>query len=441
MEVTKLNKVLILSFYFPPDNAIGGQRPYAFAKYLSDYNWTPIVITANKNIENDRSEIDYDFQIFDTKYIDPANKYKKLMGKDPQDNIVDSNSISKKNDKSLEIYKYIRDFLLYPDRAKGWNEKHIFDIISDILKKEKIKFIISTGPPQSSHILAYKIYKKFDIPYILDFRDLWYLNPYRYENNIILKYLDKIIEKKVVDSSNAIITVSKTWSNWLKKCYPNKKINCIRNGYDLEEFSKLNKKAKPENKKPPIIITYAGSLYDGKRNIEPLFQALKSLKEKKYFKKNELKFVFFGSEINLVVELVNKYSLEMNVEIKGYKNRNVVLNYLNNKTDILLFLNWDNKKEKGTIAGKLYEYFAINKPILGIGYKFGEASDLINKYSQGEFFSSSEVLGIEDYLKKWLNKENGIELEQNDLSKYVKQFDRKKQVKKLSIFLNKLLNK
>ena len=48
-------------------------------------------------------------------------------------------------------------------------------------------------------------------------------------------------------------------------------------------------------------------------------------------------------------------------------------------SDVLLLISWDNEKEKMFIPGKIYEYFALKKPVLSIGYKEGSLKDLIEE--------------------------------------------------------------
>ncbi|MBK7447140.1 MAG: hypothetical protein IPJ45_14225 [Ignavibacteria bacterium] len=46
-----MNKVLIISYYFPPMGMGGVQRTLKFAKYVKDYGWESVVVTDNpKNI-------------------------------------------------------------------------------------------------------------------------------------------------------------------------------------------------------------------------------------------------------------------------------------------------------------------------------------------------------------------------------------------------------
>ena len=40
-------KLLLIAYFFPPFNTVGAIRAAKFAKYLPEYGWEPIVLTAN----------------------------------------------------------------------------------------------------------------------------------------------------------------------------------------------------------------------------------------------------------------------------------------------------------------------------------------------------------------------------------------------------------
>ena len=42
-----MKKVLIISYYWPPSGGSGVQRWLKHVKYLREYNWEPIVFTAD----------------------------------------------------------------------------------------------------------------------------------------------------------------------------------------------------------------------------------------------------------------------------------------------------------------------------------------------------------------------------------------------------------
>ena len=45
MNTRNGQRVLIITYHFPPDSAMGAVRPAKFAKYLPDFGWEPVVYT------------------------------------------------------------------------------------------------------------------------------------------------------------------------------------------------------------------------------------------------------------------------------------------------------------------------------------------------------------------------------------------------------------
>ena len=53
-----MKKILIISYYWPPNTGSGVQRWLKFSKYLVDLNWLPIIVTPkNPYIELKDSEL------------------------------------------------------------------------------------------------------------------------------------------------------------------------------------------------------------------------------------------------------------------------------------------------------------------------------------------------------------------------------------------------
>jgi hypothetical protein len=43
-----MEKVLIITYHFPPDAAVGAIRPVKFAKFLPEFGWEPIIYTVKE---------------------------------------------------------------------------------------------------------------------------------------------------------------------------------------------------------------------------------------------------------------------------------------------------------------------------------------------------------------------------------------------------------
>src|SRR5687767_7267789 len=80
-----MNKVLILTYYWPPSGGAGVQRWLKFVKYLQDFGWEPIVYTAQNGEmpEIDPSlekDVPKNITILKTPIWEPYNAYKTFIG-------------------------------------------------------------------------------------------------------------------------------------------------------------------------------------------------------------------------------------------------------------------------------------------------------------------------------------------------------------------------
>ena len=97
---------------------------------------------------------------------------------------------------------------------------------------------------------------------------------------------------------------------------------------------------------------------------------------------------FYGDSTNLE-EIAGKFDLLSILNIGGkIAHEEVLKKQLD--SDVLLLISWNDEKEKMFIPGKIYEYFALGKPVLSIGYKEGSLKDLIDQTKVGYHVSTLE---------------------------------------------------
>ncbi|MBX7076269.1 MAG: glycosyl transferase GT4 family protein [Methanobacteriaceae archaeon] len=379
-----MKKVLLIAFYFNQTNEIASKRLRALAKYLPQYGWEPIVIVpdlGNLNMEG------INCNVVQTPYIDMMDKW---MGKnksnlsdesEKQETIIkDSTSVN--NQVLSKIVSIAGEIFAYPDGMKYWY-KPTMEAASKIIEEENIDAIITSSWPVTSHKIGKDLKIKYQIPWIADLRDLWNMNPY-ISHTHIRTYFEKRLEIKTFEQANVLTTTTPLAAETLSKLHPNNIIVPILSGFDPDDFKKLNITKTVTNDK--LNLTYAGSLYQGKRDPTILFKALKELIDEGLIDSNKIKLNFYGETGNLK-ELKTKYELNDIVNIGGFLPHDDVLMKQAN-SDVLLLISWNNPKEKMFIPGKVYEYLALKRPVLSIGYQEGSLKNLIEDTKMGAHVSN-----------------------------------------------------
>jgi len=70
------------------------------------------------------------------------------------------------------------------------------------------------------------------------------------------------------------------------------------------------------------------------------------------------------------------------------------------RADILLLMQWNNPREQGNVPGKLFEYLAIRRPILGLGIEDGVPATIIGERGAGLYCNDPERIAA--HLRQWI---------------------------------------
>lgn len=392
-----IKKVLIITYYFPPRPGVASLRLRGLAKYLPEFGWEPVILTAALPEVPDKQ-----FQVIQTPYPgDVSALLKKKLHLQTDKGFQEQVGIPlaiRGGRKSLttSIITFIKEIVVYPDEQKNWFPFAV-ETGEKIMKENNFKAIISSSGPVTSHLIAKELKRRFNVSWVADLRDLWTQNHY-YPYGVIRKWFERRLEINTLSWANALVTVSKPAAEKLQSSHNNKSVFAIPNGFDLDEIS-----VEPLTKQ--FTITYTGQLYQGKRNPELLLRAISELITQKLIDRNKIKIRFFGPTQYWLEQDIKKYNLGGIVKQYGVISRKVVLKK-QRESQILLLLNWDDPEERGVYTGKIFEYLAAKRPILAIGGPKGVVSELLTETNSGFHSSNLENLKIfvmkcyEDYEKK-----------------------------------------
>ncbi len=405
-----MKKVLMIAYYFPPIGGPGVQRTLGYVRYLREFGWEPLILTVDKST---RCNI----------------KDESLLKEIPEGIKIEQTS-----------HKYfpwgIRAVLhKIPDEFSGWLPFTYLKAL-EIMKKNNYDVIYTTGPPQTAHLIGYLLKKKTGKPLVVDFRDEWTQNPFS-KYGFFYRDINQWLEKKVLQSADAIISVSEGITKGLKTLINDEKnkFHTITNGYDGSDFSSYKPKETYSDK---FKITYIGSFYggypSGSRYPHLFFKIIGELLKENKINKNDLKIVKVGD-----MERIDPEIPEENIEHVGYVPHNEVFKYLEN-TAVLLLVVQTKKGMELAYTGKIFEYINSKKPILALVPEEGVAADLIRKTNTGIVVNPDDVEGITkailDLYNKWKNKDLKIEPNMD----IIKEYDRKNLTKKLAQIFDELIN-
>jgi len=414
-------KVLIITYYWPPSGGAGVQRWVKFVKYLPDFGFEPIVLTVDPQYASypviDDSlvdEIPQNLKVYHTKSNEPFKFYKKVSGKS---DIPHAGFANESEAGPMQKFsRFIRGNLFIPDARKGWN-KFAYKKAIQLIAEHQIDTVITTSPPHSTQLIGLKLKTKLNIKWVADIRDPW-TDIYYYDqlyHTALAKKIDKDFERKVLTNADQILVVSDAIKNQFLAKSPSlteNKFNIIPNGYDEDDFSG-HQIADAER----FIITYTGTLA-ANYSIGTFLKAVEKLSEELQEKKIALRFVGVLAE-NYKQQIENT-SLGKITEFVGHVDHKASIQYLLKSTILFLAIP-DVVNNEGILTGKLFEYLAAKKPILGVGPVKGDAARIIVACNAGEIFDYDDQDSIYNYLKdlhsKWI-KQGNVDLQHNNYQDY-----------------------
>jgi glycosyltransferase involved in cell wall biosynthesis len=322
------------------------------------------------------------------------------------------------------VLLWIRGNLFIPDARKFWIKPSV-NFLMDVIEKENIGTVITTGPPHSLHLIGLELKKSTKIRWITDFRDPWTSIGYHKKLKLTKasQAKHKQLEHLVLNEANKIIVTSNTTGKEFSKI-TQKPITVITNGYD-------SNKDGPVALDVDFTISHIGSLLTG-RNPLNLWKALSELiYEYPDFKKC-FKLQLAGVISSDVLESIYFYGLQPYTHLLGYLSHDEALQY-QKKSQVLLLIEIDAEETQGIIPGKVFEYMASKRPILGVGPAHWEVADLIAESNTGKAYTYLQFNELKSTLLQWFQE---YKKEQLALPKaIVEQYHRRELTAKLSKYL------
>jgi glycosyltransferase involved in cell wall biosynthesis len=458
-----MKNILFFSYLFPPLGGAGIQRSYSFVKYLPQFGFNPIVVTA-----------------------DPASEGKLIVNnslKEDLENIKIVNIPVTPIDlfkKRLFMKSIVKILPLCHIDARWWLTSAI-QTCTQVVKNEKIDIVYITASPFLASKIGIILLKKYNLPWLLDLRDPWAIDDIK-EYTTFLHYMaEKKLMKKACHSATAVIMNTPAAQKELLSTFPTlppKKILCITNGFDDDLIKpKYSNYSKPPNS--PLSIIYCGhfmtsiaievdtksrqkySIRSKKteykfKNIfkyrpgspdllcrSPfyLMNAIRNLIENKRITRTTLKITFVGNLSTHDHELIKQFGLEDIVHFKNYTSYKESIE-LYRKADVLLITQHKPSKGKAllSIPGKTYDLIGMGKRILALVPE-GDAKNILTKSGIAVICEPDCISDIEDGILKFVTISDN---ESNEIFKpdwnYIEQFSRKKLTQKLSEVLSYALS-
>lgn len=404
------NKLLCIAYAFPPILRSGTHRTLGFIRELDALGWDTTVLTVEPKDELlDESlleRIPASTRIVRTPWVDTIQWVKSMGGlkeisatngtapgsrngathkTEPFDPLLFSD---KETPRSLR--DWISRWLMTPDSRVGWIKPAV-RAGCQIVQQIQPDAIYSTSPYMSAHLIALKIKKQCQLPWVADFRDPWRGNPFRNLVYRSVNWWDDRCEQRVLREADRIVCCTPTMTDQLRRRRPfvANKCTTILNAFDPDALDTIEpRRILPRSR---VILTHCGNFY-GPRSPTVWFRALKLLRERSPEEAEKLLFLQMGDDSyrgKPIMEWAKAYDVQKMVKvIKPQSHRDMLA--LLKGSDALVLSAASGTGAELQIPNKLYEYLMVKKPILATCVKASPIRDILEDARAEAYVCESE---------------------------------------------------
>ena len=422
-----MKRVLIISYYWPPTGGSGVQRWVKFAKYLPSEGWQPVIYTPEnpEQLAVDESlaaEVPEDAEIVKTRIIEPYELYKRVLRRSGHSKeAVEVNPVNAQNKSLLQkAAMWIRGNLFRPDPRCLWIGPSV-RFLKKYLAEHPVDLIVSTGPPQSMHMIGLRLSRETGLPWIADFRDPW-TKIFYFKHLSMTSATEKWhrkMEKKVLDEASAVVAVSPLVQQEFQEM-TDTPVELITNGFDECDFSSEQCTEAYGGASEEFIITHTG-LFAADGNPTVLWDVLaEKCRTDEIFKKL-LRIKLIGKTDDQILKALTDRGLEDSMINMGYQPHSVAVEQQRQASLLILPLRKE-PEYKAVLPGKLFEYLASQRPILGIGQPDGAMAMIVNETRTGTVIDWEDRKGLTQYIEQCWERhlEGRLSTEGADLSRFTR---------------------
>lgn len=349
--------VLMIAFHVPPAAMGSGHlRTLGFARYLPEFGWDPIVLSARALAYPRTAPITPDAIpegcVIHRALAFDARRHFGINGKYP-------------------------GFLAQPDRWSSWWPAAVAQGLR-LIRRHQVRAIWSTYPIMTAHCVARTLSGVAKLPWIADFRDP-VTSSVEAENPFSVASQRRWEGRVLRSASRAVFTTPGALLDYAEH-YPEVgrggRLSVIGNGYDEAAFVDLPT-APPRRDGRPLMLLHSGLLYPEGRDPVPFFSALARLKAAGLAGPARFKVMLRASgwEARYQQEIDRLGITDIVTLAPPVGNREALIEQAT-ADGLLLF---QGGKFDRQIPAKVYEYLRIGRPIFALVGPEGDTASVLRE--------------------------------------------------------------
>jgi glycosyltransferase involved in cell wall biosynthesis len=431
-------RVLLLAYMFPPIVDGGGFRPFAFARYLPEFGYEPIVLT-----RPDSGDLPLDARQLEklppsvrvervaTGFADGWTEHfrRRLLWLRPLEAVL--------NKPRGWIAEAVAWRAAHRDQLDQWETAWMRPAVErglHLIRQFRPDVLLATAPPFETLKAALILHERTGVPFVADFRDPWTYGVLWNPANARRARLETAWEARVVAGAARVLVVTPSMQRHMADTYPDAagKIELLMNGY--EELPEIEMTPSPNR----FVLSYVGAIME--RRLPPvLFEALRRLRASH-------PEAAADARVQLVGHNHCRYSLPDRIRTEGLSDMVEWVGAVNQEqaralmrsSQVLLHI---ETTAEYAVSGKLFEYLAARRPILGMTLPGSDDEGFLHQSGAGSnvgFDDADRIASaIAERWEAW--REHRLVSTVNET--WLKQFHRREQTRTLAHVLDSVASR
>jgi glycosyltransferase involved in cell wall biosynthesis len=380
--------VLMIAFHYPPCRGSSGiQRTLSFSRYLAEYGWSPIILSASPHAY--------------------ANQGPDQL-RDIPDSVPVHRAFALDTARHLSLRGRYISWTSLPDRWVSW----CLDAVPAglrLIRRYRPDVIWSTYPIATAHLIALALHRFSGIPWVADFRDpMTEVDPVTGQNHPPdprLWRVRRFIESRTVRACTRAVLVTQSSRRLHADRYtdlPDSHWAVVSNGFDEQAFTGAANLRPSNALNRPLVLLHSGVLYPTPdRDPTAFFTALAKLRFSGQISSASLRVVLRASgHDDRYRQQVRDLGIDDLVSLEPPISYRDALAEMLAADGLLVFQGYTSNP---AIPAKLYEYLRAQRPILAMVDSEGDTAATLRKSAVGRVVPLESVEQIEAGLLAFLD--------------------------------------
>ena len=350
-----MNSVVIIAPFFEHDGHVGNHRVARFVRWLSARDVQVVVVRAGSAARRESKAWGEVITV-----ADRLGLYRDVA---PGASIAAAPAPARKPNR---LRRFVAYAVFNPDPGVVWAR----DVVRDAGVRDcarAARFVLSSSPPESSHVASWRLARASDVPLVIDMRDGWLDEPLKplLRASSLQRWREGRMERRILRDAATILVTSSVWRDMLVDRLPevSARTCVLTNGYPpVELLPALNGAATLPSR---MTLVHAGRFSGSSLSrtvsalLAPIHRSLSSTSA-------PADIVFIGRLDARDLEELEAWrgrfeAHDWRFDVRAAVPRDALFELLTNSHGLLLM-----SASQAAIPSKLFEYLKMGRPVLAV---------------------------------------------------------------------------